>query len=125
MAMTAESLDLPLFPAAAGRGEPSLDPARRALDRSLARGKELERRAALDPSFSELDRRRLLDLERELRGLRDCYDAARHPRVRRALLDEAARLTRRMKFFGSRLCSGHAAHPQPASAPAVGRPPRL
>jgi hypothetical protein len=92
-----------LFPAAAAPGGSSVDLALGVIERDLVIWEGLERRAALDPRLPEEKRRRLTGLGRELRGLRDCYNASRHPRVRQALLREAVRVTRRMKSLGARL----------------------
>jgi hypothetical protein len=94
---------LPLFPERLPeRGAGSLRAAIEVIDRDLAVWEGLVRRAAVDPELAGL-RKRLADLSRDLRSLRDCALAASHPRVRQALLHEAGAVTRRMKALGSRL----------------------
>jgi hypothetical protein len=83
-------------------GARAVDDASAAALRAIER--HLEICAALESRAAPLDRDRelLRGLARELRGLRDCYEAARHPRVRDALLREAGRIARRMSAVGRR-----------------------
>lgn len=89
---------LPLFegslpPPAAG------DEALRLLEHDLREWEALVRRISLPGR----DGRRVSDLGRDLRALRDCYEVAHHPRVRRALLEEAGVVAGHMRALGRRL----------------------
>jgi hypothetical protein len=92
--------ELPLFPQDAADAPPSADDGSplALIDWDLRSWEGLcrlaRRRARYAPAQPKLD-----DLGRSLRSIRDCYVASRHPRIRRALLEEAGRITRRMKVM--------------------------
>jgi len=98
--MGRENAALPLFRDGTGMPERADDAPLEIIRKNLAAWERLERRIALRKSD---DPRRLHELGRDLRSIRDCYVAASHPRVRRALLCEAARLTRQMKTIAGRM----------------------
>jgi SOS regulatory protein LexA len=83
----------------------TLDLTLRVIDQSLG---EAERRAASRQGRAAL---RLRELAQSLRGLRDCYLATRVPRLRAALLREAARLVRRLRRFDAERSSRLLASP--------------
>lgn len=94
--------ELPLFEHGPGLADIAIDPDLQVINRALALWDGIVRRVHLDHR-SERDQRAIAELGRDLRALRDCYLAASHPRIRRALLDEARSITRRMKSQGRRL----------------------
>lgn len=92
----------PLFERSSLPEDVAVDPALQVINRDLALWDGIARRMPRGRR-SECDQREITDLARDLRALRDCYVASSHPRIRRALLDEAGSITRRMQALGKRL----------------------
>ena len=86
-------LELPLFAGA--------DPVA-VIDGDLAAWRKVCEIAVREPKIRRHERT-LRGLGRDLRALRDCYVAARHPKVRAELLREAGAVSRRMRSKVRRL----------------------
>ena len=86
-------VELPLFAGA--------DPVA-VIDGDLAAWRKVCELAVREPKIRRHERT-LRGLGRDLRALRDCYVAARHPKVRAELLREAGAVSRRMRSKVRRL----------------------